>query len=136
MPSRQVSVVAVVAFCVACGGVVFKEPAPGSFQIVHAQMKSEGGLSSIQGATVTHEFFQSAGIQPLVGRFFIEGDERASPPRVVVLSYVMWTEHFASSPATVGRTIELGGQTLTVVGIAPHGFNFPEDAQFWMPSSH
>jgi hypothetical protein len=119
----------------ACGCDAYNRPAAGSYAVENHQVKIDGRLLAVQGAAVTLAFFQSAGVQPLVGRFFIDGDQRSSPPHVVVLSHEMWREHFDSSPAIVGRPLEVDGQPATVVGIAPRGFTFPESAELWIPSS-
>jgi hypothetical protein len=49
----------------------------------------------------------------------------------VVLSHDLWVERFASSPSIIGRNIELDGHQVTVVGIAPQGFRFPEGTLLW-----
>jgi hypothetical protein len=135
MRSRQVSVLAIVAVIAACGGEAYKEPAAGSYTITHAQLKSNDALVPVQAAAVTLEFFPSAEVQPLVGRFFIDGDQRDSPVRVVVLSHDLWADRFASSPNVVGQAIELDGHPVTIVGIAPRGFRFPTGTQLWTPTN-
>jgi len=135
MRPRRLNVLAIVAVMVACGGVAYKEPTAGSYASIQSQLKSDDALVPVQAATVTLEFFQSAEVQPLVGRFFIDGDQRDSPPHVVVLSHDLWAERFASSPNVVGQPIELDGHPVTVVGIAPRGFRFPASTQLWLPKS-
>jgi hypothetical protein len=133
MRTRRANFFAVIAFMVACGGEAYNQPAAGSYEIGNYQLRVDDTLLPVHGAAVTLEFFESAGIKPLVGRFFIEGDQRASPS--LVLSHELWAGHFASSPTVVGRTLEIDGHAATVVGIAPQGFTFPESAQLWIPSS-
>jgi hypothetical protein len=132
MQPRQVNVLAIIAV-MACGCDWYNKPAADSFAVIQAQLKSGETLVPIQGATVTLTFFQEAGVQPLVGRFFIEGDQRSSPPRVVLLSHDLWTERFAASSSVVGHTIEVDGHPVTIVGVAPRGFRFPTGTQLWMP---
>ena len=41
---------------------------------------------------------------------------------VLVLGYSYWQERFGGSPDIIGREVEIDGQPLTVVGVAPKGF--------------
>jgi putative ABC transport system permease protein len=118
----------------ACGGLASSAPARGSYEPFRGQLKIGDAAVPVQGAAVTLEFFSSAGIQPLVGRFPIDGD-RSSSTRVVVLSHDLWTERFGAAPAAVGRIVELDEQPVTVVGVAPPGFAFPPGTQVWVPQS-
>jgi hypothetical protein len=132
--SRWVFTVVVVALgCRHDPPLAYKEPAAGSYTTRAYQMKIGEAVTSVQGATLTMEFFGAAGIQPLVGRFFVGDDYLSSTRRVVVLSHDLWAERFASSPSIVGREIELDGHPATVVGVAPRGFRFPDGALLWMP---
>jgi predicted permease len=71
----------------------------------------------------------------MYGRTFRE-DEDAVPnrDRVAVLSEGLWRRRFGSDPNIVNRTIQLGGQTYTVIGVMPPGFTGVSDtAQLWVP---
>jgi putative ABC transport system permease protein len=51
-----------------------------------------------------------------------------------VLSDGLWRRRFGSDPNIVNRTIQLGGQTYTVIGVMPPGFSGVSDnAQLWVP---
>src|SRR5262249_47713852 len=59
---------------------------------------------------------------------------RPGHDRVVILSHGLWRRRFAGDPAVVGRIVTLDGQSHTVVGVAPAGFQFPDDeAEIWKP---
>jgi hypothetical protein len=113
--------------------LTYKEPAAGSYTTRSYQVKIGEAATSVRGATVTLDFFGAAGIQPLVGRFFVGDELSSSTRRVVVLSHDLWQERFASSPSIIGREIELDGHPAAVVGVAPRGFSFPDGALLWMP---
>ncbi|HKF49112.1 MAG TPA: ABC transporter permease [Terracidiphilus sp.] len=68
-------------------------------------------------------YFDLAGIQPFLGRFFHPSDERGpnSAP-YVVLTYNYWHTHFRDDRGVVGRTIRLNKHPFTILGVAPPGF--------------
>lgn len=136
MRHKPAWVFAAVLPAVACGyetHLAYKEPPVGSYTTGVQQVKIGDAATSVQGATVTLEFFRAAGVQPLLGRLFIDGDQASSAQRVVVLSHDLWAERFASSPSIIGQRIEIAGRQTTVVGIAPRGFKFPEGRLLWTP---
>ncbi|MEO5957686.1 MAG: ABC transporter permease [Opitutaceae bacterium] len=75
------------------------------------------------GECVSENFFAVLGVRPQLGRFFLpdEATRPGSAP-VVVLSHDFWQSRFKGDPAAVGQTLKLNGRTLTIIGVAPHGF--------------
>src|SRR5260221_8733874 len=136
MTCRPTSVFITVFLAVACGCAVppgYKQPPARTYTTGTRQAKLGNAVTSVQGATGTLDFFRAAEVRPLLGRFFIDGDQVSPAPRVVVLSHDLWTERFASSPTIIGQSIELDGRQATVGGIAPPGFRFPEGTVLWTP---
>jgi putative ABC transport system permease protein len=87
------------------------------------------------GGRVNWQFFRMLGVTPPLGRDFLEQDDRAGAPRVVLIGQSLWKSHFAGDPSLVGRTIRLDGDDAMVVGILPADFHLPlaGPAQLWMP---
>src|SRR5208282_4797102 len=54
---------------------------------------------------------------------------------VVVLSNDLWRNRFGGDPAMIGRRVILNRQLLTVIGVAPAGFQGtePVSTSFWAP---
>ena len=75
------------------------------------------------GAARVANFFDVLKITPALGRAFRPEEEAAGAGAVAVISDAMWRRRFASDPRVLGRTIQVNDQTLTVVGVAPPGFN-------------
>jgi predicted permease len=74
-------------------------------------------------ANVSATFFDVLGVKPLLGRFFLPGEEtRPDAVPYVVLSYSIWKTRFAADPAIVGKSIEIARHPVTVIGVAPKGF--------------
>ena len=81
-----------------------------------------GGESrQMLGAVVSPDFFSMLG-QTAVGRSFAAEEDREP---LVVLSYDIWQQYFAGDPNVLGRGLDLGGHSHTIVGVMPAEFQFP-----------
>ena len=94
-----------------------------------------GPADRLSMAEVTDAFFRLLGVQPQLGRDFRPEDSHASAPAVVMLTDGSWRRRFGADPGVVGRTITLSGETATIVGVLPPGFEFPLRglAELWLP---
>jgi predicted permease len=87
---------------------------------------------------VSGNYFETLGIHPFMGRFFLPSEDvtpGAAP--VVVLGYAAWQGRFGGASDIVGRTIKLNNTPFTIIGIGPKGFKglyavFGPDV--WVPS--
>jgi predicted permease len=84
-------------------------------------LAGEGQPEQLQGRRVSASFFPLLGVQPILGRTFLP-EEDGPGHRVVVLTYDIWGRHFASDPNVIGHQITLNGESYTVVGVMPKGF--------------
>ncbi|MGH7541466.1 MAG: ABC transporter permease, partial [Gemmatimonadota bacterium] len=84
----------------------------------------------VRGLRASEGFFRVAGIQPALGRSFLPEEERPGAPPVVVLSHDLWVSRLDADPDVLGRTVRLGGEPHTVVGILPADFRFPDRAGY------
>ena len=94
-------------------------------------------VKSVTGYAVTGNYFDLVGVQPQVGRFIHEADERGpnSAP-YVVLSNNLWQSVFNADPSVVGATVRLDKDPYTVIGVAPaqfHGTEKFDRPDFWIP---
>jgi len=76
---------------------------------------------------VSGNYFPTMGVEPYLGRFFTQADERGdnSIPDIV-LSYAYWKSQFNGDPQTVGRVVQVNDHPYTVVGVAPQWFRGTE----------
>ena len=44
---------------------------------------------------------------------------------MVVISHALWQRRFAGAPDVIGKPMTLDGESYTVIGVAPEGFQFP-----------
>jgi len=126
-------------------------PAPGNFTAWKARntvfqdmaatregsynLTGDGPPEQILGRRVTSNLFSVLGVQPLLGRDFLEQEDHPETNRVVILSHGLWLRRFGGDPRVVGRAIVLDNQNYSVIGVMPRGFQFPDrDAQIWVPA--
>jgi putative ABC transport system permease protein len=88
-----------------------------------ANLSARGQTQDAEGMLVSGSYFSVLGLNPAIGRLLTPDDDRApGESHVVVLSYAYWQSRFASDPAVIDTTLIVNGQTMTVVGVAPKGF--------------
>jgi putative ABC transport system permease protein len=80
-------------------------------------------------------FFSVLGRGPALGRGFAPGEDTAGRTSVTVLSHSTWQQLFGGDPRAIGSTVRVNGAPLTVVGIAPAGFDYPEKTDLWAPTT-
>ena len=87
----------------------------------------------IQVGLVGPGFFELLGAAPLLGRTF-QTDDFKSTISAVVIDHSLWQARFAADPDVVGRTVELDGNTVQIVGVMPPRFELPTaEVQLWQP---
>ncbi len=90
----------------------------------------------IPGVVATAEMFDILGVQPLLGRFFTEGNHVPGADKVVVLTQSFWESRFQNDPGVLGRTVRLDGATYEIIGVAPRLLEaFDARARFVRPFS-
>src|SRR5438309_3090505 len=86
-------------------------------------------------AGVTTGFFSVLGIQPVLGRTFVPEDDKGWPQSVAIISHGLWKRRFGSDPAIVGKQVQMSSRSLTIIGVMPPGFEYPEQTQVWVPTA-
>jgi predicted permease len=82
----------------------------------------------VGAVTASPNLFSLLGVQPILGRGFVDSDAQMGAESVVVLSYEGWQTFFAGDSKVIGRTLRIGGQPTTVIGVLPSGLRFPHVA--------
>jgi putative ABC transport system permease protein len=89
---------------------------------VHLSIGAQTEL--VDADLVSGSYFQVLGLAPAVGRLFgPEDDGTPGAHPVVVLDHRFFKERFGADPSVVGRTLGVNGHPMTVVGVAPEGFD-------------
>ena len=86
----------------------------------------EGGTETrVSGAMMAGNGFRVLELRPYLGRVFGESDDIAGGgPNgyQALIGYEYWKQYFQQDPATVGRSLNINGQPVTIIGVLPEGF--------------
>jgi predicted permease len=101
--------------------------------LIRRNVSAEAG-ERVQAASITPGMFRMLGVEPQRGRAFTD-DEAAEPGQEshVIISDALWRRLFGGDGAIVGRGMLVNGRSLTIVGVMPPGFGFPERHEIWLP---
>ena len=77
----------------------------------------------LRGMPVGADYFRVLGVEPSLGRDFIESDNAGEGQWVAIMTYNLWIRRFGGDPNRIGQTILLNGEPFTVVGVMPRGFS-------------
>jgi predicted permease len=81
------------------------------------------GAERVVAEVVTTNYFATLGTRPALGRLFAADEsDRPNESPIVVLSHRYWTRRFKADPGVVGTTVRLNLFPMTIVGVAPEGF--------------
>ena len=85
-------------------------------------------------AAASSELFRILGVEPLVGRVFRQEEAAPGSNGAAIIGYAFWQREFGGGRSVLGKTIRIAGHPLSIVGVMPMGFHFPDKTQIWIPS--
>jgi putative ABC transport system permease protein len=97
----------------------------GFSQLAGVNLDTGSQVVHLHNTSTSDHFFDVFGIQPLLGRTFVVGEEQEGRNHVAVLSYEVWQQNFGGNPSVIGTSVHIDGFPYTVVGVMPAGFRFP-----------
>ncbi len=95
--------------------------------------EGEGAVAPewLQGQYMTTNLPLVLGINPVLGRWFTEAEEK-SETLVALISYNQWQSRFGGSPDVLGKKLRIDSTTYTIIGVMPKDFQFVNnDANWW-----
>src|SRR5438477_7952081 len=107
----------------------------------NADLSGDGAEpEAVPRAGVTTGFFSVLGVQPVLGRAIVPEDDKPATfnegrGTVAIISHGLWKRRFGSDPAIIGRVVQMKSRPLTVIGVMPPGFEYPEQTQIWVNSA-
>jgi putative ABC transport system permease protein len=84
----------------------------------------------VRGLRVSATMFSLLGVQPALGRDFQPDEDQPGKPATVIISNEFWRSRFNASQAVIGRSITLGSEGATIIGVMPADFDFPPPIAF------
>jgi putative ABC transport system permease protein len=88
----------------------------------------------VRAGHVTGGLFKTLGVEPAAGRTITFDDDKPGGPFVAVLGHEVKQRLFGDDANVIGRSLNLSGNSYTVIGVMPAGFKIPrDDSDVWLP---
>jgi len=94
------------------------------YNIGDRKLTDAGEPERLTAVPVSENFFHVLGVEPQVGRVFNADECRIDGPAAVILTDALWKRRFASNSEIIGKTLQLNGKPVRVVGVMPASFDF------------
>jgi macrolide transport system ATP-binding/permease protein len=86
-------------------------------------LTSDGRSEGISVSAVTDNYFSGLQIRPAMGRLILPSDGEAPQGEgLLVLGYSYWQRRFRGDPNVVGKSMQLNGGPVTIIGVVPKEF--------------
>ena len=108
-------------------------------QGIRVGLSGSGGQlpEKLKSALISWDLLRTLGVQPALGRDFMQADDSPAANGTVLLSWGLWKRRFGGDPAILNQTIDLDARPYTVIGVMPAWFDFPDTStQLWTPVYH
>jgi len=96
-------------------------------------MLGAGEPREVRGASVSDGFFAMMGLQVVLGRSFLPGENQPGRAGVAVLDYGFWQRQFGGDRGVLGRTVTIAGTPLEIVGVLADGARLQDDEDLYRP---
>ena len=96
-------------------------------------LSSGDDTERVRATSASAEFFPLFRVQPVSGRAIMADDAQEGHDSVAVISHALWQRRFGGATDVVNRQVIVNGETITIIGVMPAGFNFPDDTELWLP---
>lgn len=84
-------------------------------------------------AAVSQDFFRVMGVRPYLGPGFPYAELHVGGAPIAMISYGFWQRYLGAAPDFAAHHLSLAGHAITLVGVMPPGFSFPNQADMWFP---
>jgi len=106
-----------------------------AYWTIHVNVGAEGSArpQRLQAVQATEGFLSTLGVAPVLGRRLRPEEHLAGSPRRTLISYRLWQSHFGGDRDIIGKSIQVTGVPVEVVGVVPQGLEFPTGSDLWLP---
>jgi predicted permease len=95
-------------------------------------LTDNGHPESLDVTAVSADAIRNTGVQPLLGRSFLPGEDAPGGPNVVLISDILWQRRYQHDPNILGHQIRMNDQNYSVIGVMPPYF-LMWGTQLWVP---
>jgi predicted permease len=102
-----------------------------------AVLATDAGAEQISAGRAMASLTSLLGVQPVLGRWFLPGENVRDGQRLAVLSFETWQNRFGGDRDVLGRRLTLNGNPVEVVGVLPRAFRIAGDTsliEVWTPA--
>ena len=96
-----------------------------------------GEAEQVGGEFVSSDFFRVLGVNPVVGRTFVQDEDQVGAGALALISAGLWQRKFSSALDILGKSIRLDAKDYTIVGVIPADFRLVipgfRDSQVYVP---
>jgi putative ABC transport system permease protein len=103
-----------------------------ALQHIMFNLTDNGRPESFDVTAVSADAIRNTGVQPLLGRSFLPGEDVPGGPHVVLISSILWQRRYQSDPNILGKQIRMNGEDYSVIGVMPPYF-LMWGTQLWIP---
>ncbi len=87
----------------------------------------------VHGIHVSEAWFRVFGAPVMLGRTFTPQEDAPNGGHVVVLSYGLWQRKFGGRADIIGKSLPLGNEPYTIIGVLGRDFASDPDAEIFLP---
>ena len=114
-------------------------PDPLAFRMAPFTVGAADHAERTYGLLVSGNYFSALGLRPAAGRFpRPEEVTRPGGEPVVVISHEFWETRYNHSPDAIGKSLRVNEHPLTIIGVAPAGFQgtvLALNFDLWLPAT-
>jgi putative ABC transport system permease protein len=90
----------------------------------HATITGVGEPERVQAMSVTDGTLSLLHVKPVLGRLFSAQDDSPGSVETTILGYGTWQRRFGGDRGVLGKTIDIDGRPITIIGVLPADFRF------------
>jgi len=101
----------------------------GDFSTIGFTLIGLGEPREVNGGVVNGSFFDVMGLHPVLGRLIGPADDGPKAASVFVLTYRFWSNALNRDPSVIGKTVQLGERSATVIGVLEPCVPYPQETE-------
>jgi putative ABC transport system permease protein len=101
----------------------------GDFSTISFTLIGLGQPREVIGGVVNGSYFEVMGLRPVLGRLIGPEDDGPNAASVFVLTHRFWSNALNQDPSVIGKTVQLGERSATVIGVLEPCVPYPQETE-------